>query len=154
MFSLTLELDAVGAAQKKRADSDNVILRQAKIRMLAYKGKFDPYCSEQEIAMAKKGSCPQLFCVHHLVPLACKNSDVSIKNLIVLDKITHAYLHNRLYSPALRKCQPGQSCVVQLPDMDPNEILVWDDVMPFAMAFEADKRRLEQIIRNNGRQRE
>lgn len=142
MKSLLLTRDVDGASSEKRKDTDNIILRRAKIRMLAYKGAFDNYCNQYEIAEAKKGFCPNGFEVHHIIPLNCSNSTLEIDNMLVIDKKAHTWLHNNIYSPALAKCEVGQDCKIFLPDYDPKEVLTWEKIQPFVRMFQFEISRM------------
>ena len=142
MKHLELILDECGTSHIKRSDTDNVILHRAKIQMLAYKGKFDKFCSNREVSEAKDGFCPRGFEVHHIIPLNCQNTSLEMDNMVVIDKKAHTWLHKNIYTPSLEKCEPGQFCYITLPDIDPSEILTWNHIFPFVVSYERNQRRL------------
>ena len=122
---------------------DNSILRKAKIKMVAYKGGFDGICSKREIAEAKKkGLCPTGFEVHHVIPLNCKESTLSVDNMVIIDSKAHKWLHDNLYTPALIKCQEGQYCYIRIPDMDKDKAITIKDIQPFIDAYNDNQRRI------------
>ena len=145
MKHLELILDDPGISKTRRSDTDNIILRKAKIKMLAYKGKFDGF-KQWEIKEAKEGLCPRGIEVHHIIPLNCKNTRIDLDNMVVIDKKSHNWLHNNIYTPSLSKCQVGQSCFIWLPDMNTGEIITWSDIFPFVVIFEKEKQRLMKSI--------
>ena len=147
MKHLELILDAQGMSRERREDTDNIILRRAKIKMLAYKGKFDKYCKPWDIAQAREGLCPRGFEVHHIIPLCCSNTRIELDNMVVIDKKSHNWLHTNIYTPALTKCEVGQSCYIQLPDMDTREIITWDTILPFVVSFERERKRTLDNLR-------
>ena len=146
MQSITLILDEEGTSQIRRKDSDNIILRKAKLKMLAYKGAFDGLISQREIAEAKKGLCPKGFEVHHIIPLNCKNTESTIPNMVVIEESAHTWLHNNIYTPALMKCKPGQMCIINLPDFDRQQVLTLAKIQPFIDSYLENQRRIKASV--------
>lgn len=146
MKTLELILDESGKGKERRRDTDNTLLRQAKIKMLAYKGEFDKYCSAFEVADAKKGYCPHQFEVHHIIPLVCSNTSFTLNNMVIIEKKAHSWLHKNIIDPALARCKVGQSCSVFIPDFDTEKIMTVAEMMPFIHSFEANKRRIARNI--------
>ena len=140
MKHLELTRDYDGVSDDRRKDTDNLILRKAKIKMIAYKGGFDRYCNPREIADAKNGFCPKKFEVHHIIPLNCMNTSFQLDNMVVIERNAHTWLHRNIYTPALEKCLPGQFCYILMPDIDPSKILTWNDIYPFVVSFDRNER--------------
>ena len=111
----------------RRKSIENQILKKAKIRIVAYKGGFDGLVSKEEIYNAKvRGLMPQGFETHHIIPMCCRNTRMTLDNMVIVDSATHKFLHRYVYDKALNKCTPGQMTTVFLPDFDINKVLRYD----------------------------
>ena len=134
--SINMTLEETGESQKKRLDYENIFLRKAKIKVLAYKGAFDGIFTPAQIRDAKiKGNLPNGYAVHHIYPLGTKEAKFDLDNMVIMDKRTHNYFHREIYDPALKKCKPGQSCSIWLPDMDTTKVITWKDIEVFAREY-------------------
>lgn len=142
MRSIRLTLDEAGESQKKRDAYENEFLRKAKIRIMAYQGKFDGIWTPEEIRAAKlKGNVAHGYTVHHIYPLGTKEARFDLDNLVVMDRKTHNYLHREVYDPSLRKCKAGMSCSIWLPDMDVTKLIRWDDIKDWAQEYAEYKKK-------------
>ena len=146
MKTVTLDLDKEEVGQAKMRSPENIILREAKIKILAYKGAFQGLADENEIARSKKGQIPHNFDIHYLVPLSCKNAEIAITNMVVMEKKACQWLRNHLYQPSIRKCGRGNSCVVYTPELDVNKVVTFQDIRPFIESYESNAQRFRATI--------
>ena len=130
--SLELTYGGLGTGDLKRKEIESAIMRKAKIKMLAYQGAFNDLFTHEQIYKAKKfGYLPDGYEVHHIVPLCCTNTSYDLNNMVVIDKRSHTWIHNNLYTPSLAMCKEGQSCAVWVPAFDPTKVFTHKDLEPF-----------------------
>lgn len=145
MMNVHLILDDSGMGLKRRSDPQNLILRKAKVRIMAYQGAFDELLnSEQRRSARKFGSLPDEYDVHHIISLCCKNTTYELSNMLVIDKPAHKWLHKNIYTPQLALCQPGQSCSIWLPDLDVTQVMTMNKLMPFINEWTAYQSRMRK----------
>lgn len=86
------------------------------VKEMACRGFFDGLMSNKSIRLAKKkGTLPQGYQVHHIVPLKLGGSN-DPKNLCIVDSQTHAMLHQFIYQPLMDKLEVGEKATLILPE--------------------------------------
>ena len=141
MKNLEIILDEQGKSEERRKSIDNVFLRKAKIKIVAYKGGFDGLASEEEIRLAKlRGVMPKGFELHHIKPLCSKTCEISLENMVIMDSASHKLLH-RLYDRQLRHCRVGMMACVYIPDFDVNKVSTKKTFDPDFLRYLKEKER-------------
>ena len=142
MKNLELILDKVGEADIKRKSIENQLLKKVKVQLVAYKGGFDGLVEGRELHLAKiRGILPKGFEVHHIIPLCCKNTQISLENMVIMDSASHRLLHRYIYDRALSLAREGQLVCVFIPDFNLDTVSTFKRFEPKFLQYLKERQR-------------
>lgn len=127
VFVIELVRDEAGKSRLLYSSSACRILKEAKVKIAAYRGELNEWLTQEELWIAKKeGKLPSRLNLHHIIPLCCKNTSLEPHNLSIIEKQCHIWIHKHIYDPLITRMQAGERTVIAYPKKD--SVITFNDL--------------------------